>query len=94
MPPSVHKVLIHGAKILVSCFMPIGQLSEEAQESSNKFFKRARLFNSRTCSRVASNEDIMHHLTISSDPVVSSLRNKDRKEEHKFDPEAALLFEN
>lgn len=74
MPPTVHKVLIHGADIMKAVFVPVGQLSEESQEASNKYFKKARLFNSRTFNQAANNEDIFHHLLISSDPVISNLR--------------------
>lgn len=43
MPASVHKVLIHGANIINSFVIPIGQLSEEAQEARNKDLKRCCL---------------------------------------------------
>lgn len=36
MPPSVHKKLILGSLAIKYALLPIGQLSEEAQESSNK----------------------------------------------------------
>jgi hypothetical protein len=36
IPASVHKVLVHGAYIVCGAILPIGQLSEEAQESRNK----------------------------------------------------------
>lgn len=74
MPPSVHKVLIHGGSIMKKMIFPIGFLPEEAQEAGNKIFKAARAHNSRKCSRLANNEDIMHYLLISSDPVISKLR--------------------
>lgn len=51
MPPAVHKVLIHGKKIMQQFNLPIGRLSEEAQEANNKVFKSARAHNSRCCSR-------------------------------------------
>ena len=40
MPPTVHKILIHGHEIIQTALLPIGQLSEEAQEARNKEFKR------------------------------------------------------
>lgn len=40
MPASVHKVLIHGSAVINYCLVPIGQLSEEAQEAKNKEWKR------------------------------------------------------
>lgn len=36
MPASVHNILIHGATIIENAWLPIGQPSEEAQESCNK----------------------------------------------------------
>lgn len=33
MPSTVHKILIHGKEIIESAVLPIGLLSEEAQES-------------------------------------------------------------
>ncbi|XP_076290264.1 uncharacterized protein LOC143213857 [Lasioglossum baleicum] len=32
MPASIHKILVHGAEIIEHALLPIGQLSEEAQE--------------------------------------------------------------
>lgn len=43
MPVTVHKVLCHGKVVIDHCILPIGQLSEEAQESRNKDNKRYRL---------------------------------------------------
>lgn len=79
MPSSVHKVLLHGSDIIKSACLPIGQLSEEASESRNKDFKRFRQLYSRKCSRSATNEDILHSLLISSDPYLTSLRKKWKK---------------
>lgn len=76
MPSSVHKILIHGEKIIeYYAILPIGQLSEDAQESRNKDYKKFRLHHSRKCSRVATNEDVFHTLLYTSDPYISSLRN-------------------
>lgn len=80
MPPAVHKVLIHGKKIMKEFSIPIGNLSEEAQEANNKIFKNARKHNSRFCSRRANNEDILHYLLISSNPLISAIRLKKDKE--------------
>ena len=40
MPMTVHKVLIYGTIIILSTFLPIGQLTEEAQESRNKDIRK------------------------------------------------------
>ncbi|CAH0399489.1 unnamed protein product [Chilo suppressalis] len=77
MPSSVHKLLIHGADIIEhNNFIPIGKLSEEASEARNKDFKNFRTFHSRKSSRIATNEDIINNLLISSDPYLSSFRPK------------------
>jgi hypothetical protein len=52
MPASVHKILIHGAIIITEAMLPIGQISEEAQESRNKDLKQFREFHARKMSRV------------------------------------------
>jgi len=55
--------------------LPIGMMSEEAQECMNKKFKKFREHFSRKCSRSKSNTDLMNRLLASSDPKISSLRN-------------------
>lgn len=79
MSVSVHKILIHGADIIKNLSVPIGKLSEEAQEARNKDFKRTREFNTRKCSRIATNTDVLHSLLISSDPYITSLRKIQQK---------------
>ncbi|KAF0751334.1 Uncharacterized protein FWK35_00022448 [Aphis craccivora] len=75
MPASVHKILIHGADVIQHALLPIGQLYEEAQECRNKDFKIFRQHHSRKNSRINNNEDLVHMLCVSPDPVISSLRN-------------------
>ena len=74
MPPTVHKILIHGPTVVRTSIIPIGQSSEEAQEARNKDFKKYRENYLRKISKEKTNEDILHMLLISSDPLVSSLR--------------------
>ena len=59
MPPSVHKVLIHGAKIIQSFELPIEWYTEEAQIANNKIFRNARANFSRMISRFKTNEDTL-----------------------------------
>lgn len=40
MSPTVYKILIHGPEIMKASKLPIGMLSEEAQEASNKILKK------------------------------------------------------
>lgn len=75
MPSSVHKLLIHGADIIEHFgLLPIGKLSEEASEARNKDFRNYREHHSRKMSRIATNEDILHNLLLSSDPKLSLIR--------------------
>lgn len=87
MPTSVHKILIHGAIIINHALLPIGQLSEDAQESRNKDIKRYRQDFSRKCSRKANMADVFNRLMVTSDPVISSIRKLPQK------PLKTLVFE-
>ena len=82
MPPSVHKVLIHGANIIKSFDLPIGCYSEEAQEANNKIFRLARANFSRMTQRIFTNEDTFKYLLVNSDPLLASLR-KITEKKHK-----------
>lgn len=72
MPASVHKLLIHGSTIIKHAIVPIGQLSEDAQEANHKYFRKYRENHSRRMSRKANNEDVFRNLLIASDPIISS----------------------
>lgn len=92
MPPTVHKVLMHGGDIIMSSFLSIGRYSEEAQEANNKVFRDARSYNSRWSSRYNNNEDIIHYLLVSSDPLISSLRLKTDKQDNELSDDAKKLL--
>lgn len=64
MPPSVHKILLHGSSIIKPFTLPIGILSEEAQELRNKDIKRYREFYSRKSSGININADIFQRLLL------------------------------
>lgn len=88
MPATLHKILFHGAEVIESLLIPIGQLSEDAQEARNKDSKRFREYNTRKCGRLETNEDLLHKLLISSDPLLASYRHKWTKNEFSLDDEA------
>ncbi|XP_071580794.1 uncharacterized protein [Temnothorax nylanderi] len=92
MPVTVHKILLHGASIIEAAFLPIGELSEEAQEARNKDFKRFREFHTRKCSRVVTNTDITRKLLITSDPLINYHRKKWKTKVMLLNPEAQLLL--
>ena len=72
MRPSLHKVLIHGAKVVKTLPLPLGLLSEEAQECRNKDIRAYRLGHARKNSRENTLGDQFRFLLVTSDPVISS----------------------
>lgn len=90
MPSSLHKILIHGAKLISNFWFPIGHLSEEASESRNKYFRKYRECRSRRSNRTFANEDILHNLLLSSDPYITDMRSCDKI--HSDLTEKAYLF--
>lgn len=92
MPVTLHKILMHGSEIIKNALLPIGQLSEEAQEARNKDCRRYREHNTRKCGRVATNTDLLNMLLITSDPLINSLRKKPRKKISKHPKEVLDLF--
>lgn len=79
LPASIHKILIHGSQVIGQAILPIGQLSEEAQESRNKDLKHYREKHTRKISRVATMTDLLNALLVSSDPLISSMRPLPKK---------------
>ncbi|XP_071652458.1 uncharacterized protein, partial [Temnothorax longispinosus] len=73
MPTLVHKLLIHGPEIIQHSVLPIGQMSEDAQEACNKFFGIYRLHFARKNYRQKTLEDVKRFL-VASDPYISSCR--------------------
>lgn len=62
MPPTIRKVLIHSADDITKSILPIGNLSEGAQEARNKDLKNDCCDFFRKCSRLKTNEDILNSL--------------------------------
>lgn len=92
MPVSVHKVLFHGKLVIDNCILPIGQMSEEAQEARNKDTRRYRLEFTRKTSRIHTNEDLLHRLLMSSDPYICSLRKSPKTKRGVLTPEILQLL--
>ncbi|CAI6356901.1 unnamed protein product [Macrosiphum euphorbiae] len=82
MPPSVHKILVHGSRAIQLALFPIGILSEEAQEARNKDYIRFRRQNTRKTSRIDTNTDILHMFLISSDPLITSKSTQNIKKKN------------
>lgn len=94
IPVSVHKILVHGSDIIKFALLPIGQLSEEAQEARNKDIKKYREYNTRKNSRINTMQDLLNNLLVSSDPVISSLRKQTsiKKKQLSYEAKRLLIF--
>ena len=84
MTPTMHKILIHGAIVTENALLPIVQLSEEAAEARNKYFRLYRQNVAREFSRVSCNFDVLNRLLLSSDPVITGRRLVPRKKKHNL----------
>lgn len=82
MSPTLHKFFIHGPEIISNALLPIGELSEEAQEARNKDFKNYREYFARKCSREKTNEDIFNRFLLTSDPYISSMSKTNIKKKY------------
>lgn len=79
MPPTVHKILVHGIDIIKHFQIPIGILSEDALEARHKEFRLFRLNNTRKSSRINANRDLLKHLILTSEPLIGIHRQKTTK---------------
>lgn len=94
LTPTLHKILVHSQNIIEYQSLPLGELSEEAQESKNKDYKKYRYQNTCKVSRIRQNEDLFNMLAISSDPLISSLRHVRTQKDLKaqYSPEMISLL--
>lgn len=92
MPATVHKILIHGSAVISSFLVPIGQLSEEAQESRNKDIRNYREDHTRKFSRIQTNTDLLHRLLETSDPVITNIRGFPKKTKTPLTEDAKNLL--
>ena len=94
MPQAVHKMLVHSHAVVAVKCVPVGALSEEPQESSNKVFKASREHFTRKISRIATNTDLIRRMLTMSDPLGASLRRSQEanKKEKTLPVEALALL--
>lgn len=94
IPPSVHKILIHAPDIIEHALVSIGELSDEAAEARNKDVKKYRLNHTRTISRVATNQDLINRLLLTSDPLISGQKKLPSKKKLIFTKNQCLIYSN
>ena len=93
MPQAVHKMLAHSHQVVAIKAIPIGSLSEEPQESSNKIFKYTREHHTRKIAREKTNFDLMSRMLCNSDPKISSMRRQAGRQIMVMPEEAEDLFQ-
>lgn len=88
-------MLPHSQNIIDYQSLPLGELSEEAQVSKNKDYKKYRYQNMCKVSRMRQNEDLFNMLAASSDPLISSLRHVRTEKDLKaqYSPEMICLLD-
>ena len=92
---TTHKILVHSADIINSFIVPIGDLSEEAQEARNKDFKYIRDHFSRRNSKQNTKFDLLSYLLVSSDPLITKFRRVRKIVHEELDPDAlSLVYED
>lgn len=94
MPPTIHKLLIHGSSIVKETILPIGLLSEEALEATHKYVRKFREHHTRKNSRLNTNEDLFKRLLLTSDPLISSYQKGDKKQRNMSEHVKNLLLMN
>ena len=89
MPPSVHRVLVHGAAVMRQLPLSVGTYSEEPQESRQKHNKQYRAGHASKVCRQDTMRDQFNYLLVSSDPVCGSFRKSynGRGGEHSASPQ-------
>nr|CAI5861411.1 unnamed protein product [Callosobruchus analis] len=92
MSVSVHKLLIHSSDFIDSLPLPVGQLSEDVLETSQKDYKNIRLFYSRKTSREDTNTDLLQWMLINLDPLISSKRGSKKRLKQAFNEDVLLML--
>ena len=92
MPVSLHKMLMHGSEVIEELCLPVGQTSKEGMEGKHKDIINTRLRHTCKISRQRINEDLLHGLLVSSDPMIGSYREMRNPKHQAMDPEVLALL--
>jgi hypothetical protein len=83
IPPTLHKVLVHGQALVEKCPIPIGLTNEEASEANNKILRNIKMHHARRTSWTDGMSDLFHRMMDSSDPVILEHTNKSKNKKQK-----------
>ena len=75
IPPTLHKVLVHGREIIEATPLAIGITSEEGSESNIKFTRQFYKHHTRKSSHSNTMFDLFHRMMDVSDPFLLSKQN-------------------
>nr|XP_022904419.1 uncharacterized protein LOC111416597 [Onthophagus taurus] len=92
MPVCVHKILMHGGEAIKRCMLPIGMMSEEAQETCNKVYRRVREKHTRKMDRLVTTEDLINTMFVLSDPIISLKRGLPKHKREALPDEVLQLL--
>ena len=79
--PTVHKA--HGCYMIKQFQFPIAYYSEDALDSSHKFFRKYMFTHARQYSRKSRILDVFNYMIYLSDPKTSLIKIEDRLKQHK-----------
>jgi hypothetical protein len=71
MSSTLHKLIVHGHQIIQHSSIPLGYLTEESAESSNKLYRAARINHALKTSREITTHDVFHRRMVESSPAIS-----------------------
>jgi hypothetical protein len=86
IPPSLHRVLVHGKEIVEATPLPIGITSEEGAESNTKFARRFHENHTRKTSQEDTMSDLFHRMMDISDPIVMAMSPQPKAMPEKYLP--------
>ena len=93
IPPTLHRVLVHGKDIIQATPIAIGTTSEEGSEANAKFARKFLKNHTRKSSHKDTMFDLFHRLLDISDPfVVAQSFVAKEKQTHSIPADMALLF--
>jgi hypothetical protein len=70
LPPTLHRVLVHGKEIIEATPLALGATSEEGSEANAKFARKYLKHHTRKTSQKETMFDLFHRLLDISDPFV------------------------
>ena len=93
IPPTLHRVLVHGKDIIKATPVAIGATSEEGSEANAKFARKFLKHHTRKSSHKDTMYDLFHPLVDISDPfVVAQSFFANEKQIRTIPPDMALLI--